>query len=442
MAVVVKNVIPHSPAAKKGMRAGDVLRSINGNAISDVLDYDFYITESKLAVEYARGDKIKTIHIKKEQYQPLGLEFETFLMDAQHSCTNHCIFCFVDQTPPGMRPSLYFKDDDARLSFLMGNYITLTNLKQPDIDRILKMHISPINVSVHTTDPELRCKMMGNRFAGEKLDYLRQLAQGGITVHCQCVLCPGINDGPVLERTLKELGDLYPGVQSIACVPVGLTKHRKGLYPLQPYTPAQAGEVIDLLEKFAAGFYAQHGTHLAYASDEFYLLAGRPLPEEDYYEDFSQLENGVGVIATLVADFRRAWEELPGDEKPRKCSVATGTSAAPFLQQLAVKAKEKYPNLDCRVYPIINHFWGETITVAGLVTAGDMMEQLKGQELGEVLFLPDCMLRHQQDFFLDDKTVQDVENALGVKVQVIPAGGEEFAFAITGEETVLQPSES
>ena len=427
MAVVVKNVIPHSPAAKKGMRAGDVLRSINGNAISDVLDYDFYITESKLAVEYARGDKIKTIHIKKEQYQPLGLEFETFLMDAQHSCTNHCIFCFVDQTPPGMRPSLYFKDDDARLSFLMGNYITLTNLKQPDIDRILKMHISPINVSVHTTDPELRCKMMGNRFAGEKLDYLRQLAQGGITVHCQCVLCPGINDGPVLERTLKELGDLYPGVQSIACVPVGLTKHREGLYPLQPYTPAQAGEVINQLETFAAGFYEKHGTHLAYASDEFYLLAGRPLPEEDYYEDFSQLENGVGVIATLVADFRRAWEELP---------------AAPFLQQLAVKVKEKYPNLDCRVYPIINHFWGETITVAGLVTAGDMMEQLKGQELGEVLFLPDCMLRHQQDFFLDDKTVQDVENALGVKVQVIPAGGEEFAFAITGEETVLQPSES
>lgn len=284
--------------------------------------------------------------------------------------------------------------------------------------------------------------MMGNRFAGEKLDYLRQLAQGGITVHCQCVLCPGINDGPVLERTLKELGDLYPGVQSIACVPVGLTKHREGLYPLQPYTPAQAGEVINQLETFAAGFYEKHGTHLAYASDEFYLLAGRPLPEEDYYEDFSQLENGVGVIATLVADFRRAWEELPGDEKPRKCSVATGTSAAPFLQQLAVKVKEKYPNLDCRVYPIINHFWGETITVAGLVTAGDMMEQLKGQELGEVLFLPDCMLRHQQDFFLDDKTVQDVENALGVKVQVIPAGGEEFAFAITGEETVLQPSES
>ena len=234
---------------------------------------------------------------------------------------------------------------------------------------------------------------------------------------------------------------MYPGVQSIACVPVGLTKHREGLYPLQPYTSEQAGEVIDLLEGFAADFYAKHGTRLAYASDEFYLLADRPLPEEDYYEDFSQLENGVGVIATLLADFRRAWEELPGDDRPRRCSVATGVSAAPFLQQLAAKAREKYPDLDCRVYPIVNHFWGETITVAGLVTAGDIMEQLKGQKLGEVLFLPDCMLRHQQDFFLDDKTVQDVEQALGVKVQVIPAGGEEFAWAITGEETVCQTPE-
>ena len=230
--------------------------------------------------------------------------------------------------------------------------------------------------------------------------------------------------------------DLSPGVQSLSSVPVGLTKHRTGRFPLKPYTPAEAGAVIDLLEGFAAGFYEKHGTRLAYASDEFYLLAGRPLPEEDYYEDFSQLENGVGVIAPLLADFRRAWEELPGDEKPRRCSVATGVSAAPFLQQLAQKAREKYPNLDCRVYPIVNHFWGETITVAGVGTAGDIMEQLKDQELGEVLFLPDCMLRHQQDFFLDDKTVLDVQQALGVPVQVLPAGGEEFAYAITGEETV------
>ncbi len=434
MAVAIKKVLPGSLCWKKGVRKGDQLISINGNPITDVLDYQFYITESKLTLVVRRDEShYLMMKIKKEQYEDIGLEFETYLMDRQRSCTNDCIFCFVDQMPPNMRESLYFKDDDARLSFLFGNYITLTNLKQSEIDRIIRMRISPINISVHTTNPELRCKMMHNRFAGEKLSYIKQLTDAGITVNCQLVMCPGINDGEELRRTLSDLGQLYPGIQSIACVPVGLTKYREGLYPLERYRKDTAREVIETVGEFADEFERVHGTRLAYASDEFYLRAELPLPESDFYEDFAQLENGVGVIANLKDDFYSLYHQLEGDDKIRRISIATGTDAAPFIEGLIDEMKKKWHNLEGRVYPIRNDFFGETITVAGLVTAQDIIAQLKDQELGDVLILPNCMLRHEQDKFLDDYTVEDVEQALQIRVKLIGTEGDALLEGILEE---------
>ena len=425
MAVAIQAVDPQSPAGYHQIRAGDVLVSINGNTITDVLDYEFYIAETKLRLVLKRGaHSWLVLTIRKDQYEDLGLSFATYLMDSQRTCTNNCIFCFVDQMPPNMRESLYFKDDDARLSFLMGNYITLTNMKEAEIDRIIKMHISPINVSVHTTNPELRCRMMKNRFAGEKLAYLEKLARAGITVNCQLVLCPGINDGEELRRTLSDLAKLYPGVQSVACVPVGLTRFREGLAPLESYTRETARGVISIVEGFAREFFQAHGTHLAYASDEFYLRAKLPLPDYDYYEDFSQLENGVGVLAELNADFDEAFFRFPADDRPRRLSLATGTDAAPFIRALVEKAKTKWPGLDCPVYAIQNDYFGPHITVAGLVTATDLMAQLRDKPLGDALILPDCMLRHEQDKFLDDYTVGDVEAALGVPVRLSAPSGD------------------
>ena len=431
MAVKISGVQDGSLCAKKGVHAGDVLVSINGNQITDVLDYQFYMTEPVLRLVVQQpGRGYYACKLQKRQYEDIGLEFETYLMDQQRGCTNNCIFCFVDQMPPGMRESLYFKDDDARLSFLFGNYITMTNLSQEEVDRIIKMRISPINISVHTTNPELRCRMMHNRFAGERLQYIRQLADAGITVNCQLVLCPGINDGEELVRTLRDLGELYPSVQSIACVPVGLTKFREGLFPLERYNRQTAREVIRILEGFAADFFREHGVRLAYASDEFYLRAELPLPDEDYYEDFAQLENGVGVIALLRADFRELAAQLPPDDVERNFSLATGTDAAPFLAELIDEAAQTWHNLRYRIYPIRNDYFGETITVAGLVTATDIIRQLRGQDLGDVLLLPNCMLRHEQDKFLDDLTVADVERELGVRVKVVGTGGDELLRGI------------
>lgn len=434
MAVKIKKVLPGSLCWKKGVRDGDELISINGNPVTDVLDYQFYITESRLALVVKRNDRhYLMMKIKKEQYEDIGLEFETYLMDQQRSCTNDCIFCFVDQMPPNMRESLYFKDDDARLSFLFGNYITLTNLKQSEIDRIIRMRISPINISVHTTNPELRCKMMHNRFAGEKLSYIKQLTDAGITVNCQLVMCPGINDGEELKRSLSDLGKLYPGVQSIACVPVGLTKYREGLYPLERYGVDTARRVIETVKEFADAFFDVNGTRLAYASDEFYLRAELPLPESGFYEDFAQLENGVGVIANLKDDFYALYHQLEGDDKVRNVSLATGVDAAPFISELIDEMKKKWHNLKGVVYPIRNDFFGETITVAGLVTAQDIIAQLKGRELGDVLILPNCMLRHEQDKFLDDYTVEDVERALHVRIKLIGTEGDALLEGILEE---------
>lgn len=434
MSVTIQNVIPNSICDQKGIRPKDVLISINGNPIQDILDYQFYLTETVLKVVFRRQEHTYFAYkLYKQQYEEIGLEFETYLMDKQHSCTNQCIFCFVDQMPPNMRKSLYFKDDDARLSFLFGNYITLTNLKQQEIDRIIKMKISPINISVHTTNPQLRCQMMKNRFAGETLDYIRQLTQAGITVNCQLVLCPGINDGTELQKTLQDLGALYPGVQSIACVPVGLTKFRQGLYPLERYQKETAQAVIETINHFTDTFFQIHQTRLAYASDEFYLRAEMPLPQADFYEDFAQLENGVGVIALLKENFWECYHSLPQDDFTRSISIATGTDAAPFIQELIDCASKKWHNLHGIVYPIRNDYFGESITVAGLVTATDLIKQLKGKDLGDVLILPNCMLRHEQDKFLDDYTVKDVEQALNIRIKMIQPEGDALLHGILEE---------
>ena len=434
MAVKIMQVAKGSPADKAGVRADEMLVAINGNAIEDILDYQFYATEKKLLVDLELDGKTRSVKIKKNQYDELGLEFETYLMDKQHHCKNKCIFCFVDQMPPNMRETLYFKDDDARLSFLFGNYITLTNMEQKDIDRIIKMHISPVNVSVHTMNPALRQKMMLNPKAASSLDYLRQLADAGVKINTQLVLCPGINDGDELRYSLQELGKLYPSVESIAAVPVGLTRFRDGLYPLEPYTKEGAEQVIEIIHSFADDFYKEHGVRLAYPSDEFFLKAERELPDDEYYGEYNQLENGVGLLALLRQELTYALEDWEDDGVSRRISLATGEAAAEFLRGQVARVKEQFPGLDCTVYPIHNDYFGPNITVAGLVTSTDLIAQLKGKDLGEELLIPGVMLRHEQDKFLDDGTVEDVEKALGVPVRTVDNEGSQFLMALLGAE--------
>ncbi len=436
MSVVITGVEPHSPARRHGIRAGMVLESINGHPIADVLDYWFYLMEKTVELSLTDGGRLRTVRLHKAEYDDIGLQFETYLMDKQRRCANNCIFCFVDQMPKGLRESLYFKDDDARLSFLFGNYVTLTNLRQQDIDRIIAMHISPINVSVHTTDPALRCEMMGNRFAGEKLAYLRQLAEGGVRLNTQLVLCPGINDGEQLDRSLRDLGALGPAVQSIALVPVGLTRYREGLYPLRPYTAAEAAAVIDQCDAFALRREQADGERIAWPADEFYLRAGRPVPEADFYGDFSQLENGVGLMALLRREFIEAVEASEPCALRRRVTLATGVDAKEFLENLVAFLQQRWHNVECEVVAIRNDFFGPTITVAGLVTGGDLIAQLRGRQLGEELLIPSVMLRHEQDRFLDDVTVEEAERALGVPLKPVRNDGYALVEAILGAPSV------
>ncbi len=436
---VVRHVDPRSPAHRSGVRAGDTLLEINGTPIVDVLDYKFYSYDPRLELTLLSPDGTRrTVHVRKEEGQDLGLDFETYLMDRARSCANNCIFCFVDQMPPGMRDTLYFKDDDARLSFLMGNYLTLTNLSKREVQRIIDLHISPINVSVHTTDPQLRVEMLKNKRAGETIDIMRRFAAANITMNCQIVSCPGVNDGPALDRTLKDLSEMYPGVASVAIVPVGVTKFREGLCPIVPYTKEQAAAVIAQVEAFGNTFMKEHGTRLAWCSDEFYLLAGQPLPEKAFYEDMAQLENGVGMLQLLLSQAEMALDEPElGELVP--FSVATGVSAAPFIDQILQKAKEKVPQLQGHVYPIRNRFFGETITVSGLVTGQDLIAQLKGQELGQRLLIPSNMLRAGESVFLDDVTVADVERELGVTVCPVDAeSGFDLVDAMLGLPVAIQ----
>lgn len=415
MAVKITGIVPGSPAAKAGIQPDDVLISINKNPIVDVLDYRFYMTDIHLELLlHNEAKELRTVLVRKGEYDDLGLEFETYLMDKQMGCRNKCIFCFVDQTPKGMRPSLYFKDDDTRMSFLFGNYTTLTNLKDGDIERIIKMHISPINISVHTTNPQLRVEMMGNPSAGEKLRYIKMLTDGGIKVNSQLVLCPGINDGEELERSIRELSALCPNLQSIAVVPVGITKHRDGLYPLRTFTAEEAKRVVEVTERWGDQLGAEQESRIVYASDEFYLLAGLPIPEPEFYGDFDQLDNGVGLMALLKQEFRAALMQAGEFKEEKYITIATGELAYPMICEFAQQVMECYPSVHISVEKIVNDFFGHTVTVAGLVCGQDLIAQLKGKELGSELLIPSTMLRHEQDRFLDDVTREEVEEALSV----------------------------
>lgn len=432
MSVVIREVTPGSPAAKKGIRPGDSLETINKNPIRDVLDYRFYMTNTRLDLFLRREGKSLLLRVHKGEYDDLGLEFETYLMDRQHTCRNKCIFCFVDQLPRGLRDSLYVKDDDSRMSFLFGSYVTLTNITEEDIRRIIKMRLSPINISVHTTDPELRVKMLKNPRAADSLRYLPMLVEGGIRVNAQLVLCPGINDGPALEKSLYDLATYWPGLGSIALVPVGLTGHREGLYPLRPYTREEAREVLAVAGKFQAEMLAKHGSRIAYPADEFFLLAETPIPGADYYGEFDQLEDGVGLWALLRQEFTEALEETASRPLSRRVSIATGTAAAPLLAHLAALAEEVFPGLEVTVYGIPNRLFGGAVNVAGLLCGGDIARGLAGKELGEELLIPSVMLRHEQDKFLDDTTVPWLEEQTGVPVRVVDNDGSQLLDAITG----------
>lgn len=432
---VIRAVAPHSPAHRAGIRVGETLTHVNGKQIVDVLDYKFYTYEPRLEVQLLDADGVtRTVKVRKMEGEDLGLDFETYLMDRARSCANNCIFCFVDQMPPGMRKTLYFKDDDARLSFLMGNYITLTNLSDREVQRIIDLRVSPVNISVHTTDRQLRAEMLCHKNAGRGIDIMERLAKANITMNCQIVSCPGINDGAALEKTMKDLAAMHPAVNSVSVVPVGVTKYREGLYPLKPYTREQAQAVVDQVEAFGKECKDRLGSTLIWCSDEFYLLAGRTLPEEAYFEEFTQLDNGVGMLRLLRQEFVRALDLMDEEEMESAVpfSIATGVSAAPFLEELVALATEKNGIIKGEVYPIINHFFGETITVAGLVTGGDLIEQLRGKELGQRLLIPANMLRSGERVFLDDVSLDDVERELGVPVIPVAQDGYELLDAMVG----------
>lgn len=433
MSVKILSVSDGSPAQRAGIRGGETLISINKKEIADVLDFRFHQINTRLVLKIEdENGKVRNVKIKKDEYEELGLEFETYLMDKQHCCKNKCIFCFVDQLPKGMRETLYFKDDDTRLSFLFGNYVTLTNITDHEIERIIKMHISPINISVHTTNSDLRVKMMANPNAGKALSIMRRFADAGISINCQLVLCPDINDGEELVRSLDDLSSLFPSLESIALVPVGLTCHRKGLYPLSPYTESKAREVIKIADEFGEKFLKEYGSRLVYCSDEFFIKANLPFPDYSYYEDFPQLENGVGLIRSMQNDVDLLLEDAEPntDAKPISFSIATGVDAAPYIKAEIEKISKVFPNTEAHIHPIENNFFGHTITVTGLITAADIIAQLKGKELGEVLILPDVMLRHEKDKFLDDKTVSFVEEALNTKIIIATADGEGLYNAV------------
>lgn len=423
--VEILSVTPHTPADRAGVRAGDVLCTVNGETICDVLDYRFYATDANCCLTVQRDGQTLTFQLKNRPYAELGLEFGTYLMDKKKHCTNNCLFCFIDQNPKGMRETIYFKDDDERLSFLQGNYVTLTNLKESDVDRIIRMHISPINVSVHTMNPSLRVKLMRNRFAGEKLQFLQKLDAGGIQLNAQLVLCRGLNDGDELDFSLRELCKLQH-LESLAVVPCGMTAHRDGLPELQPFDRASAADVIDRIERQAAICFAERGVRTVYASDEFYLTAGRDIPEAEAYDGYPQLENGVGMLRLHTEEFREALDACGVHELHRRVSIATGRLAEAHMRELADMAMERIKGLSVQVYAIRNDFFGESITVSGLVTGGDLIAQLRDKALGDVLLLPDCMLRYEGDLFLDDVHIDTVREQLQVRVEVTERGGEDL----------------
>ncbi len=436
--VKITSVEKNSYADKAGIMPEDILLSINKNEINDVLDYRFYLTERKVTLRLMREDREIKCVIRKDEYDDIGLEFPTPLMDEKHSCKNGCIFCFIDQNPEGLRDTLYFKDDDSRLSFIHGNYITLTNMTDADIDRIVKMRFSPINISVHTTNPELRIKMMKNKRSGEVLKYLSTLKRAGISMCAQIVLCRAINDGCELMRTMRDLAEYFPELTSVAIVPSGLTKFRDRLFPLTAFTSEDAGAVIDAVEGFADECYRRFGSRLFFAADEFYLLAGRELPQEDCYEGYPQIENGVGMLRSFYEEFLMAKEDASdmGDALliKRCVSVATGVSSYKMISSLADQIMQICPNLTINVYKIINNFFGESITVSGLLTGKDILEQLKDKPLGEALYIPECTLRAQEDDFLCGMTRGELSSALSVEIHTVENDGYEFMRSMLGAD--------
>ncbi len=433
MPVLICGVEENSIAQECGIEAGTVLITINEHEINDVLDFRFFEAYENLTLLLEKCGVRRTVEIEKDEYEELGLIFETYLMDKQKSCKNKCIFCFIDQLPEGMRKSLYFKDDDSRLSFLFGNYMTLTNMTDKDIDRILMMHISPVNVSVHTMNPQLRVEMMKNPNAGKSIEMLKRLASGGVDVNCQLVLCPGINDGKELEYSLDELMKLTPAVKSIALVPVGLTKHREGLCKLRLFNEKEAADVVKTAESYAEKSLKKNGSRIVYAADEFYIKAGLPFPKDEEYEEYAQIENGVGLVTSLESEFARAVEDTESDGRERAVTIATGVSAAPILENMLNTHMKKWASVKYNVVPIINYFFGETITVAGLVTGQDLISQLKGRDLGDELLIPRVMLRHEGDMFLDDTLLETVEKELEIPVRVVENDGYELLDAVLGE---------
>lgn len=433
MAVKINGITKGSYAEILGVKPGERLISINGHEITDGLDYRFYETNSQLELLLEGFDRQqRTVKLKKAQYEPIGFEFDTYLIDGERSCRNKCVFCFIDQLPKGMRETMYFKDDDARLSFLFGNYITLTNIDEKEIRRIIHLRISPINISVHTMNPELRCKMMNNRFAGDSLRFIRMLTDGGIKINCQLVLCPGINDGGELEYTLEELKKLGENLQSVACVPVGLTRYREGLAELRPFDKDSASAVIDTLERFGGRMLEERGARTFFPSDEFYILAKRPLPPYAFYEDFPQIENGVGMFRDFEESFRFRIGLLTDEEKQMKRHVAsvTGEAIYPLMNELLDELRRKCNNLKIDIYKIKNDFFGGTVDVAGLVTGWDIIAQLKGRLRAEALIIPSVMLKADEDVFLDGTALADIGQELGVKVIKAGGSGEELADAV------------
>lgn len=433
--LVEKNSLAH----KAGVKDGDYLAFINDNEINDVLDYRFYLTEKKVLLSLVNesGKEYEAL-IKKSEYDDIGLSFETPLMDKKQTCKNGCIFCFIDQNPKGLREPLYFKDDDSRLSFIHGNYITLTNMTDKDVDRIIKMRFSPINISIHTTNPELRVSMMKNKRSGQVLSYLGRIKEAGLSMCGQIVLCKGVNDGAELERSMSDLSGYFPELSSVSVVPAGLTKFREGLYPLTDFSAAEAGAIIDMIDAFEDKHLSLRGSRMFFAADEFYLKAGRPIPQSEYYEQYPQIENGVGMLRSFAEEFDMAVEDLADvrDEEiqPRCVSVATGVAAYPFILGYAEKLTGMFPKLKIKVYKIVNSFFGESITVSGLLTGIDMYNQLKNEDLGEELFVPESCLRREEDDFLCGMTRAELQDKLGVMVSACENDGYEFVRNILGAE--------
>ena len=429
----ISRIEPGSIADELGIEPGDLLLTVNDSVIEDVFDYHFLIHDEELVllIEKPDGEEWE-LEIEKDYDEDLGMEFEQGLMDEYRSCRNKCMFCFIDQMPEGMRETLYFKDDDSRLSFLQGNYVTLTNMSEHDIDRIIRYHLEPINISFHTTNPELRCKMLHNRFGGEALKKVDRLYEAGIEMNGQIVLCKGINDGEELERSIRDMSRYLPYLRSVSVVPVGLTRYREGLYPLKSFTKEEAKGVLEIIHRWQKKLFKEHGIHFIHAGDEWYLLAEEEIPEEERYDGYLQLENGVGMIRLLREECKEAFQALPGDEKSRRVSMATGLLAYPELCRIADMLKEKYPGTKVQIYPVRNDFFGEKITVSGLITGGDLIRQLKGKDLGERLLLPCNMFRSEEDVFLDDVTLAEVEEALQVRADIVKSSGQDLIDAILG----------